>query len=291
MTQTNPKKRLKRFEVAKDRKVPFRMQERDREIIKHIHDNRFLTTKLISLLVGSSEQVAGTRLMKLFQNKYIDRKEGEFNKSTIYYLLDKAYREVLDPYYGIEKPTARMTEKNRKVKYTPFLEHDLLIAKIRVTLTLALKNCPDASLAEWKPDKETINEYTVVEDGRDKTRTFAPDSYLVIDTPKGKLHFFLEADRHKKDNERFRKQMRKYWEFKGAWLEKKSAGFRVLIVALSDQKINNLREVSKGATDNKAPSPMYWFTSETRFDPEDPESILKPIWQTPKDDTFQSLLE
>ena len=125
MTQTNPKKRLKRFEVTKDRKVPFRMQDRDREIIKHVHDNRFLTTKLISLLVGSSEQVTRTRLMKLFQNKYIDRKKGEHNKSTVYYLVDKAYKEVLNLYWGIEKPSARMAEKNRGVTYDPFLNHEL----------------------------------------------------------------------------------------------------------------------------------------------------------------------
>ena len=68
-------------------------------------------------------------------------------------------------------------------------------------------------------------------------------------------------------------------------------GFRVLVVALSDAKVNNLRKVTKEATDNKSGSPMYWFTSETRFDPDDPESILKPIWKTPKDNTFHSLLE
>ena len=299
MTQTNPKKRLKRFEVTKDRKVPFRMQDRDREIIKHVHDNRFLTTKLISLLVGSSEQVTRTRLMKLFQNKYIDRKKGEHNKSTVYYLVDKAYKEVLNLYWGIEKPSARMAEKNRGVTYDPFLNHELLIAKIRVTLTLALRNRQDASLAEWIPDKEKTNEYTVIgEGGREQSRTFAPDSFITIRVDDQDIFFFLEADRHTKDNERFRKQMRKYWEYRSAWREEMGTdedghhfGFRVLVVALSDAKGNNLRKVTKEATDNKSGSPMYWFTSETKFNPEDPETILKPIWQTPKDDTFHSLLE
>ena len=299
MTRTNPKKRLKRFEVTKDRKVPFRMQDRDREIIKHIHDNRFLTTKLISLLVGSSEQVTRTRLMKLFQNKYIDRKKGEHNKSTVYYLVNKAYVEVLNPYYGIDKPSARMTEKNRSVTYDPFLNHELLIAKTRVTLTLALKNRLDASLSEWVPDKERTNKYTVLrEGGREEDRTFAPDSFITIRIDDEDIFFFLEADRHTKDNDRFRKQMRKYWEYRSAWKEEMGTGddgeyfgFRVLIVALSEAKVNNLRKVTREADDKGVGSEMYWFTSETRFNPEDPETILKPIWQTPKDDTFHSLLD
>lgn len=306
MTDAKSTKRLKRFEVTKDRKVPFRMQDRDREIIKYIHDNRFLTTKLVSLLIGSSEQVTGTRLRKLFQNKYVDRKIGEYNKSTIYYLLNKAYKDVLNPYYGIEKPTARMTEKNRKVKYEPFLDHELLIAKIRVTLTLALKDRQDAELVEWVPDKERTNTYTVRgEGGREKTRTFTPDSFITMrtDDPNDPdyvkvKYFFLEADRGSKDHDRFLKQMQNYWKYKSAWEEEtgtdeddKHFGFRVLVVALSDKKVSNLRKKAKEATDNKAGSPMYWFTLETNFNPENPETILQPIWQTPKDDIFHSLLE
>jgi len=298
MEQTKAKKRLKRFEVTKD-KVPFRMQDRDRDIIKYVYDNRFLTTKLISLLVGGSEQAVRTRLRKLFQKGYLLRKKGQFNESTICGLTDKAYEEVLTPHYGIEKDTPRITEKNRGVIDGRFINHELLVAKTRVTLTLALRKRQDANLAEWVPDKERTNKYTVIgEGGREQTRTFTPDSFITISTDAQDLFFFLEADRHSKDNDRFLNQMRKYWNYKSAWKEEmgtdkdgKHFGFRVLIVALSDKKINNLRKITKEATDNKTGSPMYWFTSETKFNPENPETILQPIWQTPKDDIFHSLLE
>ncbi len=67
-------------------------------------------------------------------------------------------------------------------------------------------------------------------------------------------------------------------------------GFRVLIVALTDTKVNNLRKKTKEADPKGFGSEMYWFTSETKFNPENPETILQDIWQTPKDDTFHSLL-
>jgi hypothetical protein len=92
--------------------------------------------------------------------------------------------------------------------------------------------------------------------------------------------------------------MQKYWKYKYAWEEEMGTdedghrfGFRVLVVALSDKKANNLRKISKRADDKEAGSERYWFTSETKFNPENPETILQPIWQTPKDDTFHSLLE
>lgn len=302
MEQPNPKERLKRFEVTKA-EVPFRMQDRDRDIIKHVYDNRFLTTKLIALLVGGSEQVVRTRLRKLFQNKYLLRKSGQFNEPTVYGLTDKAYEDVLVSQYGIEKDTPRMTEKNRGVIDDRFINHELLIAKTRVTLTLALRDRQDANLAEWLPDKERINKYTVIgEGGREQTRTFTPDSFITIIKDEGEYecdkYFFLEADRHTQDNERFCKKMRKYWDYQFAWKKEmgtdandKHFGFRVLVVALSDARADNLRRKTIQADSQKKGSVMYWFTSETKFNPEDPETILQPIWQTPKDDTFHHLLE
>jgi len=35
----------------------------------------------------------------------------------------------------------------------------------------------------------------------------------------------------------------------------------------------------------------FWFTSEGNYNIQKPESILEPIWQTPKDDNYHRILE
>ncbi len=301
MTNINTKKRLKRHEVSKE-KVPHSMQPRDREILKYIHEYRFLTKKLLSPLLEVSEPVIGIRLAKLFHNKYVLRKKVPMHKPDVYGLTNLAY-VVLDAWYDIEKPTARVTEKNQNVIYDLFLNHHLLITKIRVTLTLALRIRKDASLSEWIPDKERINEYFITENGREVPRTFAPDSFITLRLEDeecfgDKKFFFLEADRGRKDNDRFLKQMEKYIEYQSTWKKEMGQnkdgtdkGFRVLVVALSDEKVGNLRKKMREAENKWLGSRMFWFTSETKFNPENPETILQLIWQTPKDDTFHSLLE
>ncbi len=293
--QTSSKEHSKSNKVAK-KTVPHTMQDRDREILKHIHENRFLTTELISLLVDGSDQVIRRRLHKLRHNGFVIRVNERQEGSKIYALTDKAYKNPeakLNLYFDIKKPSARMTEKNRAVKYDPFVNHHLLIAKIRITLTLALKDKQDYELIEWVPDKERTNEYFIMDNGREVPRTFAPDSFITIGTPRGKLYFFLEADRHTEDGDRFLAKMRKYWSYRPAWLKEVgvNVGFRVLTIALTKTRADNLKKVTKQADDKKTGSEMYWFTSETNFNPENPETILREIWQTPRDDIFHSLFE
>ncbi|MBA7669157.1 hypothetical protein ES703_77285 [subsurface metagenome] len=67
--------------------------------------------------------------------------------------------------------------------------------------------------------------------------------------------------------------------------------FYVLTIAKTGKTKKNLRKITRGADERKRGSLMFWFTSEENYNIQEPESILGPIWQTPKDDTYHSLLE
>ncbi|MFQ5998789.1 MAG: hypothetical protein ACE5KO_05735, partial [Candidatus Bathyarchaeia archaeon] len=66
--------------------------------------------------------------------------------------------------------------------------------------------------------------------------------------------------------------------------------FRVLTLCTSERRKENLRELAKYADDRKQGSAMFMFASEQSFSIDDPETILKPIWQTPVDDTWYNIL-
>jgi len=93
---------------------------------------------------------------------------------------------------------------------------------------------------------------------------------------------------------RFLKKMRAYWNWwkRGKHTEKFGIkAFRVLTITKTEKRKENLREITKKADDRQRGSLMFWFTSERNYNIQKPESILEPIWQTPKDDSFHSLLE
>lgn len=89
-------------------------------------------------------------------------------------------------------------------------------------------------------------------------------------------------------------KMRAYWTW---WREDGHTrkldikSFRVLVIAISEQRKENLREITKQADDSQQGSNMFWFTSEKSYNLDNPETILKPIWQTPKDNTLHYILE
>jgi len=108
------------------------------------------------------------------------------------------------------------------------------------------------------------------------------------------LHFFLEANRSTMESERFLKKMRAYWQW---WQEeghKKKFNisvFRVLTITISEERKENLRKITKKADERERGSEMFLFACQKDYNLEEPESILKPIWQSPRDDTRHYLLE
>jgi len=297
-------KRAPKFKRKPEEVGGVKLQQRDIRIISLVHDYRFLNSDQIKLLVDGSEQGILRRLQKLFHHGFLDRPPSQIiyplagTQKMVYALGDKG-ADLLADEFGIDRGKIKWNEKNKEVK-DRHIQHTLMISNFRVCLELALRNLPGVNLLFWeKESREGLRDYVYIRDsqGREWKVAIVPDGFFGIkDTkPKPKFYFFLEADQSTMTNERFLKKMRAYWHWgiKEKRHTKKFGikAFRVLTVTKTEQRKENLRGITKKADNRRTGSPMFWFTSEKNYTIQKPESILESIWQTPKDDSYHSLLE
>lgn len=83
--------------------------------------------------------------------------------------------------------------------------------------------------------------------------------------------------------ERFLQKLRGYWEWfwQGGHTRKHGIRvFRVLMVTKSEERMRNLIQASAKARDLQEEVRLFWFTSEKRIRPEQPTSVLEPMWET-----------
>ena len=66
--------------------------------------------------------------------------------------------------------------------------------------------------------------------------------------------------------------------------------FRVLTLTISEKRQENLRALARQADDRGQGSPMFLFACDKNFTMEQPLTILTPIWRSPGDDSYQSIL-
>jgi hypothetical protein len=280
------------------------LQERDVKILILVYSYRFLNSEQIKILVDGSDRVILTRLQKLFHHGYLDRPSSQmsynFNTSQhiIYALGDKG-ADLLADLSGFDRGKIKWKEKNKEVKER-HINHTLMISNFRICLEKSLSK-PNSSVKMlfWRNEStKDLKDYVYIRDyrsGGHKTRKpIVPDSFFSIEDSKGKMYFFLEADQSTMTNTRFLNKMRAYWHW---WKQKghtKKFGiksFRVLTLAKTNKRSDNLRLITQKADEAERGSLMFWFTSESNYSKESPESVLSSIWQTPKDDTFHHLLE
>lgn len=285
--------RLPRYKRTSTDTPPLRLQDRDREILTLIYDYRFLTSRQVQRLVSGSDQVILRRLQKLFHAGYLDRIKTSNNEVMLYALGNKGADE-LTLFSGVDRGRIDWTAKNRGAGER-YLSHVLMIGNVRETLMLALHGRPSTTLTVWRPEGRLTDDI-VIETGREKTRkaSLIPDGFFALEDAGDELYFFLEADRSTMTNDRFLTKMKAYWRY---WREGKHQtqlgikDFRVLTVTKSEARKENLRKITKEADDRKIGSAMFLFASEEQFTPEEPATLLQPIWQSPKDDTWHHLLE
>lgn len=287
------KKYLPRLARTDALKPPLRLQPRDIEIMKLVNEYRFLTSRQIQLLVLGSDQVILRRLQKLFHNNYLDRLQTSIYEKAIYALGNNG-ADIVAEHTGVDRGKIDWAKKNREVR-NPYINHTLMVSNFKIAVQLALDESPGAALFKWVPECDDLKERVIVSDNNRKLKLFFfPDSWFVIEHQGKYLSFFLEADQSTMTNERFFNKMKAYWAFYRQGKHKEKFGinsFRVLTITKSDSRAENLRQTTKKADDNEAGSPMFWFTSEKHYNPEDPGSILGKIWKTPKNDDLHSLLE
>lgn len=284
-----PKHKLKKFERSQT-PPNFRIGEKDIRIIRELADYKFLDAKQIAALHPEiAERTLKRRLQFLFHAGFLERPIHQFSyfkpSNHIVYALGKEGAKLVFPDKKMKSPSAGKTKETGPV----FLWHSLMISNFRAVLSLALRNAKESKLARWQAEDLADEVYAEGE-----KLPLAPDAFFTLEDRDDYLHFFLEADRSTMARERFLKKMRGYWQW---WREeghKRKFGisrFRVLTVAVSEERKENLREITKQADEGRRGSEMFLFACEKAYDLEKPESILRPIWQSPKDSAHHHILE
>ncbi len=257
----------------------YQPQPRDNRILERLDQySRLDTYQLLALLRPFGLRNLRRRLQYLFHDGLVGRQRHD--PDPIVYSLTNKGREQL----------AKDKLPPKKKAGREYIDHTLMISRFRATLDLALQPQGKTHLIAWQ--KESADLKAVIKT-KGQRLVIKPDGFFTIQHRGKPLHFFLEADRSTMTNQRYLAKLRAYW----LWWEKGGhqrtfniPNFRVLTLTISEKRKENLRALARQADDKKRGSTMFSFTCEKSFRLEDPETILKSVWQTPVDDARHPLL-
>ena len=306
-TQTKTTRRgFKKF-IRDPERYPLQLNKRDLDILHLIYDYRFIPSDHITSLISGSDRKILERLQKLFHHGYVDRLADRrirtrSGSEKMTYAITKKAADLLSGELGIELSKINWAYRNRSVTER-HIKHTLMIAKLKTTVGLAVRDGSGVNLMFWKENRGTgksidpeLSDKVTIElaGGRQERRRIVPDAFFGLEDPDYEHFLYLEADRSTMTNERFMKKLKAYWTWwkQGGSKKKHNAEhFRVLTVTRSEQRRNNLREVAKQASPGKSGSGMFWFACEKDYSIDNPQSILDEIWITAKDNQRHALLE
>jgi hypothetical protein len=283
------------------------LQVRDIEILKLVYELRFASTEHIGHLVPGSYQQIQRRLRGLYDEHYLDRppeQNARRNNRTQHYVYALGSRgaEVLRQDERFAGVRGDWTEKNREAAQLTIL-HQLMIGDFRTVLTLALRESGAGQIVFWQQGQQLLDHVIWRERSREFKRPVYPDAWFVIRTARGDRHFFLEADNSTMRHDRMQKKLEAYFRYWMAGQEEyrhdhrreknlfaRARAFRVLTVAKSPERAENLRQVAKTADPKQAGSSLFWFAATNAYSLARPAAVLGPIWRTPKEDAKTVLL-
>lgn len=282
------KHKFRKFQRSQTPK-PFQIGKIDLAIMSDLAENRFLDSKhIIALHPESTARSIRSRLQLLYHGGYIDRPAsqfGSFHPAThLIYSLAKKGAELAAQGKGQAVPA-----KQPKDAGVSFMSHSLMISDFKTILDLALKTTGQSRIYSWKEPGVIGGVYCEGE-----RLPIAPDAFFTIEDKGDLLHFFLEADRSTMALDRMLDKLKAYWSWRAEGSHTQKLGisnFRVLTVALSEERKENLRKIAKKADAKQAGSDIFWFCCAKSYGLENPENILTPIWRSAKGESLRHLLE
>lgn len=269
--------------------IPIHLQPRDLDILEAVHTYQVLSTQHIKTLYFPSIHQAYARLGALYHHGFLDRRflgvRADKNNTPILYVLDRRGAECLRKERGIEVSWS----KKKPVTMT-FLEHTLAINTVRIAIAKACMTL-GFSLLKWLGENELKADYDYVtlrsSAGRLRRVSVIPDSYFVLETPKGIAHCFLELDRGTMTTQRFKTKIQAYQVYYASGAYERRFGtksLRVLTVTTSEGRATNLYRVTEEAQGKQ----RYWFTTLNQVTP---GSVLtESIWRVATNPVPQSLV-
>lgn len=319
-----PTKHLPRFRrAALGERPAFRLTERDREAMKIIYENRYITAELLQDLLTpppltdrqkealerlrshKKANAAGPpqrtkreirrRLQYLYHHGYVQRHkiaDGE----AIAYALGNAGAGELTLSYGIDRKEIDYTTRNRE-NSERYIRHALMVTSFRHAVEVSLRDMPDLTLKLWEPggafQAKVQYEDTVRTHGGTRTQvvdgTVKPDSlFLLLHRAKG-IHYFPEADRSTMSKARYLAKLKAYYAFWATYVREGGSPIkqmRVLTITRSEERKHNLRTIAD--TVSPEAKNLFWFLCEKTYLGK-PQEVFKANWQTLENESLRSL--
>ena len=270
-----PVHRNKKFVRSEKPPGNLHIQPRDLDILRDLAEYRFLSMEQILALHGGGMRNLQRRLRYMFHMGIVERPSAQkafpAGRFLIYSLGDAG-----------KKLLSRKDVGRRKEVGDSYLAHAMMISQFRATLTLALRKYPShPKIERWLQGYDLKDELA----SRGQHPDLVPDAFFTIREERGAKDFFLEADQGNMKHKLMLAKMRTYWKWHLDKRHQKTLGienFRVLTIAPSETRTENLCRETKSADDKKTGSNMFLFLSETRYSLEKPDAMLEPIWISAK---------
>jgi DNA-binding Lrp family transcriptional regulator len=301
--------RLPRFKRA-SAVAAMQLTERDHQIIRLVHQHRFLRSPQIVALIGDSSQPVLRRLRLLYHHGYLERPRAQIDyyhqggSAHIVYGLGSKGAALLKPELGSAIGEVSWDEKNRSVGRI-YLEHALLISDVMVAIEIACRengqirilSSEELQVEEGKGQSFRWN----VDIGNHRKLGLIPDRVFGLEYQNEKsgsrrAFFFVEADRGtmpviRRDLSQtsfFRKML----AYEATWsqaIHYKRFGFhrfRVLTVTKSAERVESLISACSQLERGHG---LFLFAEETVL--KKPSIIFGPIWKSGKQGEAASLLD
>jgi hypothetical protein len=294
-------KRLPRFERASV--APMQLTERDRTIIRLVHRHRFLSSRQIIALVGSSPLQVLRRLKLLYHHGFLERPRAQLHyydmpgTRPIIYGLSTKGGMLLKQELG---DVSLWSEKNQGVGQI-FLEHALLVSETMVSLELACRKHDVRLLYEDELDLPAVKrpfQWRVKMVGGTSLGVI-PDQVFALEYTDqtgraDRVYFFLEADhgtmpvaRKHLSQTSFR---RKLLAYEATWVNKvhlRHLGiprFRVITVTTIAARVASLLEA---CSQLKRGHGLYLFADDSVLK----KDLFSSVWRNGKTGELAPLLD
>lgn len=245
------------------KRIPFKLQLRDLEILKAVYENRFMTFPLLNALFPPEQERTPAHILA----KYPEPKEPGSNlKKRLRKLVHFELLILLTSYsgedaYALDQAGAEelleakkkgimsvgiarrydWEEKAKKASRVNML-HTLMVAEFYVALEVAARSCPGLKLVHFERENKELrykwehgNQWPYVN----------PDAFLVLrEQNKPPRTFFLEADRDTMSYDRMLEKFTQYSLFLADGQHKKAfqnvEEFHVLTIADTADRVRDL---------------------------------------------------
>ncbi len=285
MRTDNVARRLPRFRRA-PAQSECALTPRDLNVLAWVQSYRLVTSQHLQALDRGSGQGLLRRLQKLFHAGYLERLlprhvDGGGSAPMVYAITNRGIRALQENGRLANASRTDWNAKNHSLHDLSIL-HTLLVSQVRAVMELA---CAHAGmrLLFWKEGAELFDRVEVALPQGYTRVPVAPDAFFALEDAKGRMNFFLEADRGTMTVKRFVRKLQAYAAYFRDGRQKNKFGirfFRVLTVTTTPARKSNL--VSAAAQDEQLAGldRMLLISVESRLSLQTPESVLSMIWTT-----------